>query len=31
MKLRMQESLYNRYQIQDSLYQAVGAGVSTNS
>ena len=28
MKQRMQESLYNRYQIQESLYQAVGAGVS---
>ena len=29
MKQRMQASLCNRYQIQESLYQAVGAGVST--
>ena len=28
MKQRMQASLYNRYQIQESPYQAVGAGVS---
>ena len=28
MKQQTQASLYNRYQIQESLYQAVGAGVS---
>ena len=28
MKLRVQESLYSRWQIQESLYQAVGARVS---